>query len=55
MSDRYQPLRDALERLLDLADGFSVSGVYFNEFRENQEAIAAAAAALNRANTGGQQ
>ena len=37
MNDRYQPLRDALERLLDLADGFSVSGVYFNEFRKNHE------------------
>lgn len=41
-------LRDALDRLTSLADGFSVSGVYFNEFRENHEALAAAVAALNR-------
>lgn len=29
----------ALEFLLEQAEGFNVSGVYFNEFRENRDAI----------------
>ena len=42
-------LVEALEKLFDLADGFSVSGVYFNETTENYEALIAAASALAKA------
>lgn len=40
-------LRGALDDLYQLAEHFSVSGVYFNEFRENNAALLAAVAMLD--------
>lgn len=42
-----QDIRATLERLIDLADGFNVSGVYFNERPENEKALKDAEAALS--------
>lgn len=39
----------ALENLTDLSEGFSVSGVYFNESQENRTALNAACAAIEKA------
>lgn len=39
----------ALEMLLEQAEGFSVSGVYFNEFRENRDALDTAYDAIAKA------
>lgn len=38
----------ALEMLLQQAEGFSVSGVYFNEFRENRDALDTAYDAIKK-------
>jgi hypothetical protein len=45
-------LVDALEKLFESADGFNVSGVYFGETTENNEALIAAANALAKATKG---
>lgn len=42
-------LLDALEKLAVLADGFSVSGVYFGEIPEHSQAIDAAYTAIAKA------
>lgn len=43
---RIAALESALGNIADLADRFSVSGVYFNESKENAAALAAAFALL---------
>jgi hypothetical protein len=45
-------LVEALEKLFESVDGFNVSGVYFSETTENNEALVLAAKALAKA-TGG--
>jgi hypothetical protein len=40
---------DALEKLFESVDGFNVSGVYFSETTENNEALILAAKALAKA------
>jgi hypothetical protein len=42
-------LVDALEKLFESVDGFNVSGVYFSETTENNEALILAAKALDKA------
>jgi hypothetical protein len=42
-------LVDALEKLFESVDGFNVSGVYFSETTENNEALILAAKALAKA------
>jgi hypothetical protein len=42
-------LVDALEKLFESVDGFNVSGVYFSETPENNEALILAAKALAKA------
>lgn len=39
----------ALEFLLEQCEGFNVSGVYFNEFRENRDALDTAYEAITKA------
>lgn len=47
--DAAPDLLEALEKLADLAQGFSVSGVYFTEFHENESALSAAFTAIAKA------
>jgi len=48
-ADVAQELYDALSDLLEKSEGFSVSSVYFTEFKENEESVIKAWYALSKA------